>query len=114
MSWFYLLRMNSELSVFYYLNIIWRLAVIYFMEIFSGLIFGDGRIEKNYLPPNKLKEGDLTRNHSMPGTPTQACYLRRRRREVALFCTNISRKFVPLLDAKPTLTLRLGHNILTY
>jgi hypothetical protein len=49
----------------------------------------------------------------MPGTPTQACYLRRRRREVALFCIYISRKGVPLLDAKPTLTLRPPNNILT-
>jgi len=61
----------------------------------------------------KNKKGDFPWNHSMPGTPTQACYLRRRRREVALFCSYISRMSVPLLDAKPTLTLRLGHNILT-
>jgi hypothetical protein len=49
----------------------------------------------------------------MPGTPTQACYLRRRRREVALFDYNNIRNLVPLLDAYPTLGLRCPYNELT-
>jgi hypothetical protein len=43
-----------------------------------------------------------------PGT-----LLRRRRREVALFCYYDIRKIVPLLDDNPTLTLRCPYKHLT-